>query len=323
MWGRILFVIAAVLVLGTSYAGPTRMPLFGKAPSLRLVAEPAPATRTNGRLTWLAGARIESDDPMVGGFSALSVKGSRFTLLNDGGNFAEFMLGRKGQATNVRFGELPDGPGTGWEKRDRDSESLAVGGDGTLWVGFERANAVWRYAPGFVRAEASARPTAMRRWDSNGGPESLVRLHDGRFVSFSEDSKWRGRPGIAAVLFPGDPTAHSEAAARFSYISEPGYAVSDATTLPNGDIIVLERRWLLPLRFQSRLALVKPAALKPGALVRGVELGRIVDPWPTENYEGVIATHEGEVTILWLVSDNDQMWHRPTYFLKLRLNQAR
>lgn len=320
MWVRVFFVIAAVLILGTSYAGPTRLPLFGKVPSLRLVAEPAPAIRTNGRLTWLAGARVESDDPIAGGFSALAVQGGRFTLLNDGGNFAEFTFGPKGQVANVRFGELPDGPGTGWEKRDRDSESLAVGGDGTVWVGFERANAIWRYAPGFARAEASARPTAIRRWDSNGGPESLVRLRDGRFVSFSEDSKWRGRPGIAAVLFPGDPTAHPKAAVRFRYISEPGYAVSDATTLPNGDIIVLERRWLLPLRFRSRLTLVRPAALKPGALVRGVELGRIVDPWPTENYEGLAVTREGKATILWLVSDNDQSWWRPTYLLKLRLD---
>lgn len=320
MWGRILFVVAAVLMLGTSYAGPTRMPLIGKAPSLRLVAEPVPATRTNGRLTWLAGARVESNDPMVGGFSALAVKGSRFTLLNDGGNFAEFTLGTKGQATNARFGELPDGPGTGWEKRDRDSESLTVDGAGTMWVGFERANAVWRYARGFARAEASSRPLAMRRWDSNGGPESLVRLRDGRFVSISEDSKWRGEPGIAAVLFAGDPTARPDAVVRFRYMSEPGYAVSDATTLPSGDIIVLERRWLLPMRFRSRLALVKPTSLKADALVRGVELGRIAPPWPTENYEGVIATREGKATILWLVSDNDQMWHRPTYLLKLRLD---
>ena len=87
-----------------------------------------------------------------------------------------------------------------------------------------------------------------------------------------------------------------------------------------GDIVVLERRWLLPLRFRSRLALVRTAALKPGALVRGTELGRIVAPWPTENYEGVAATRERGATILWLVSDNDQMWHRPSYLLKLRLD---
>ena len=53
---------------------------------------------------------------------------------------------------------------------------------------------------------------------------------------------------------------------------------------------------------------------------RGTELGRIVAPWPTENYEGVAATRERGATILWLVSDNDQMWHRPSYLLKLRLD---
>ncbi|RZI55220.1 MAG: esterase-like activity of phytase family protein, partial [Rubrivivax sp.] len=292
MWVRTIFVIVAVLLLGTSYAGPTRLPLFGPVPTLRLVAEAAPTIRTSGRLTWLAGARIESDDPLVGGFSALAARGRHFTLLNDGGNFVRFDLGAGGGARGVRFGELPDGPGTGWEKRDRDSESLIVGEDGTMWVGFERANAVWRYAPGFARAEAWARPPTMRRWDANGGPESLVRLRDGRFVAFSEESRWRGQPGLAAVLFAGDPAEAPRLAARFSYLPAPGFAVADAATLPNGDLIVLERRWLLPLRFRSRLALVKPGALKPGALVRGIELGRIVAPWPTENYEGVVATRD-------------------------------
>lgn len=320
MWRRALFVIVAVLALGTGYSGPTRMPLFGTAPSLRLLPEPAPAVRTSGRLTWLAGARIESDDPMVGGFSALAVKGSRFTLLNDGGNFVRFTLGRGGRAQDVRFGELPDGPGTGWEKRDRDSESLVQGADGTMWVGFERANAIWRYADHFTAATGASRPRSMRGWGENSGAEALVRLHDGRFVAFAEGSRWGGRVDRPAVVFAGDPVAAPDRAFGFTYRAAPGFAVSDAAVLPDGDIVVLERRWLLPLRFRSRLVLVRSAALSPSALVQGEELGRIAAPWPTENYEAVAATRAGKATILWLASDNDQMWHRPSYLLKLRLD---
>lgn len=319
MWVRIVFVIAAVLMVAPTWDGPPRLPLFGARASLRIVPLPAPAERRNGRLTWLAGAKLESDDPLVGGFSALAVRNGRFTLLNDGGNYTQFTL-VAGRAAGVRMGALPDGPGAGWEKRDRDSESLVVGADGTAWVGFERANAVWRYAPAFERALGGTRPPIMNRWRENGGPESLVRLRDGRFVTFAETSKWRGRPGLAAVIFAGDPSVEPNRATRFRYMPAPDFAVSDAALLPHGDIVVLERRWILPLRFRSRLALVQGAALKPDALVRGAELGRIVAPWPTENYEGVAVTRERGATILWLVSDNDQAWWRPSYLLKLRLD---
>lgn len=314
---RMLFVIVAVLLVVPGYAGLPLLPLFGCDAALRIIALPEPAERVAGRLTWLAGARLESDDPVFGGFSALAVRGGRFTLLSDGGNFVQFAPGRPAQA---RFGALPDGPRNGWEKRDRDSESLAVGPDGRLWVGFESANEIWRYAPDFTRAERGVRPRAMRRWHGNGGAEAMVRLPDGRFVVFSEGSLWRGGRGRIAIVFAADPVVASGRGFAFHYLPAPGFAVSDAALLPDGDLVVLERAWRLPLRFQSRLTRVSVAALRPGALVRGAELGRIAPPWPAENYEGVAATREGAATILWLVSDNDQMRWRSSYLLKLRLD---
>lgn len=317
---RILFVIAATLMLAPIYDGAVKLPLFGPQPTLRIVAIAAPANRISGRLTWLAGAKLESDAPAFGGFSALAVAGNRFTLLNDGGNFVQFALGERARPRDVRFGALPNGPRTGWEKRDRDSESLVAGPGGRLWVGFENDNAIWRYTLDFARAEGGVRPRAMRRWPSNGGAEAMVRLIDGRFVAFSEGGLWRGKSGRTALVFAGDPVAGPDRTVQFTYVPAPGYAVADAAVLPSGNLIVLERRWMLPLRFRSRLALVKVAALKPGARVTGAELGLIAPPWPTENYEGVTVTRAGKATILWLVSDNDQAWWRTSYLLKLRLD---
>lgn len=316
--------IVAVLVLAPSYDGYPRLSLFGPHPSLTLTPLAAPTPSVTGRLTWLGGVRLDSDDGAFGGFSAMAVQGKRLTLLNDGGNFVAFDLAPDWKASNVRFGALPDGPRTGWEKRDRDSESLAVGSDGRMWVGFESGNMIWRYAPGFARAEGSAAPRAIRRWEGNGGMEALARLRDGRFVAIAERSRWPGKarvPGtLAALVFAGDPVAAPDRGFGFSYRPAPGHSVSDMALLPNGDLLVLERRWLLPLRFRSRLALVRAAALKPGAVVTGRELGRVTPPWPTENYEGVAVTREGKALIVWLVSDNDQYWWRPSYLLKLRLN---
>lgn len=320
MWVRILFVIVAVLGLGTSYAGPPKLPLLGPQPSLTLTPLAPPAQRTSGRLTWLSGARLTSDDPAFGGFSALSVQGGRFTLLNDGGNYVTFGIGSGWRSQGVRFGALPDGPATGWEKRDRDSESLAIGPGGQLWVGFERANQIWRYAPGFARAEGRAAPLATRNWRSNGGAESLARLRDGRFVALAETSRWQGQPGRAGIVFAGDPVAAPERGFRFTYLPAPGFDPDDVAVLPDGDLLVLERRWLLPLRFRLRIVRVRASDLRPGAQVAETEVGRIIPPWPTENYEGITITREGTATIVWLVSDNDQMSSRESYLLKLRLD---
>lgn len=319
MWARVLFVVMAVFALGVGYSGPARLPLYGPRPTLEMTRLAPPAGLKSGRLTWLGGARLESDDGAFGGFSALGLAGRQFTLLNDGGNYVSFALGPDWRAGEVRFGALPDGPGTGWDKRDRDSETLVAAPGGQLWVSFERANAIWRYAPGFARADRSARPSGMGGWSSNGGAEAMARLRDGRFVVLAESSQ-RDQPGHAGIVFASDPVTAPDRGFRFTYLTAAGFKPTDAAMLPNGDLLVLERCWRLPLRFWSRLVRVKAAALRPGARVRGVELGRIAPSWPAGNYEAVAVAREGKATILWLASDNDQASWRANYLLKLRLD---
>lgn len=311
-------VVAVVLLLGVGYSGVPRLLLYRPHATLTLDPLPAPAVTRTGRLTWLGGARLSGSDAAFGGFSALAVEGRRITLLSDGGNLLAFTLTPGWQAGEATFGELPAGPRSGWEKRDRDSESLAVAPDGRAWVGFESVNQLWRYAPGFAAATGQAAPRPMARWDGNGGAETLVRLRDGRFLTISETTRRKGKQGRAALLFAGDPV--TSPARGFVYRPAPGFDPVDAAQLPNGDLLVLERRWLLPVRFRSRIALVKLSALVPGAVVSGIEVGRIAPPFPTENYEGIAVTRDGPATIVWLASDDDQTWWRRSYLLQFRLD---
>ena len=65
---------------------------------------------------------------------------------------------------------------------------------GQVWVGFERANQIWRYAPGLVAPAADRGAAARwRGWTDNGGAESLVRLRDGRFLVDRRDRPRRER----------------------------------------------------------------------------------------------------------------------------------
>lgn len=319
----VLAVIAAVLLIVPGWSGEERLALLSGPPAAtatRVPLDPAdPARRRLGALTYLGGVRLDSPDPAFGGFSSLSLAGDRLTLLSDGGNLVSFRIDPRGRVDRVRFAELPGGPGTGWDKRDRDSESHAVDPrTGRVWVGFERANVIWRYAPGFARAERGVRPAAMRRWRSNGGPEAMARLRDGRFIVIAEEATHG--PGREALVFAGDPTLTGKPAFRFRYLPPPGFDVSDVCQLPDGRLLVVNRWWGVPLRFVNALTVIGPAALEPGALVRGREIARLGAPLTHDNVEGCAAATERGRTVIWLVTDNDRMWFRPSLLFKFRLD---
>lgn len=320
--------VPMVLALVPSWTGAVRLPLLGDDPTMkprvdtrRVLLDPADPSRVHvGRLTFLGGVWLTSPDPAFGGFSSLSVHGQRVTLLSDGGNIVRFRLDERWRASQPWFANLPAGPGTGWEKGDRDSESMATDPTGRIWVGFESANQIWRYAPDFARPQARVAPAAMHKWNGNGGPESLVRLRDGRFLTISETPPphWHGlRMGL---VFAGDPTRTPRPAIVFAYRPPQGYDVSDAAELPDGDVLVLNRRFELPYRFVVELTRVSRNAIKQGATVTGRPIATLAPPVIHDNFEGVTITREGSDTILWLVSDDNQTRLQRSLLLKFRLD---
>ncbi len=275
-----------------------------------------------GMLIYERGYRLVSDDPEFGGFSAMLTDGRHFTLLGDGGEGVRFTLGPAGQIGDRRWFVLPDGPGTGWEKRDRDSESLTRDpATGRLWVGFENFNQIWRYAPGFARAEAHVAPALMADWEENRGPESLVRLRDGRFITINETDGWSGGKGRAAILFMGDPTAGARAV-RFTYLPPKGFNATDMTELPDGRLLVVNRQASLLSGFEAVLTLIDPGAIRAGAVVAGVELARFTGVAIRDNFECVAAVREGGVTKIWLASDDNQLPIEQSLLLEFRIDEA-
>jgi hypothetical protein len=273
-----------------------------------------------GDLVWLGGIKLSSQDPAFGGFSSLAVAGDRFTLLSDGGNIVRFALGRDWRLRSASFGDLPSGPGTGWSKRARDSESMSVDAKtGAIWVGFENANALWRYAPGFARAETRVRPAVMRDWPENKGPEAMTLLPGGGMAVIGEQAPWPGQAGRAGIVFSGDPVLHPRRGFRFNYLPPDGYDPSDMTVLPDGRWLILNRRFSWA-RFSSVLSVVDPAQVRPGATVRGRDIATLAAPLIHDNFEGVTATREGRATIIWLVSDDNQLPVQRSLLLKFRLD---
>jgi hypothetical protein len=323
-----LFSLAFILLLSAS--GRDGRDLFGKAPRMTVERVPLdlqdPSRTRVGALTYLGGIRLKSPERAFGGFSSMRIIGDDFTLLSDGGTFIRFRMGKDWTPRDVQFGDLPDGPRDGWLKADRDSESLASDpATGQVWVGFEQHNAIWRYNANLTRAERSAQPEAMKGWSDNGGPESLVRLHDGRFLTIGETSRPKGsRIGREGLIFPGDPTMPGIKPIRFVYMPPNElYDPADAVQLPDGRLIVLNRRFSVPGLFTAKLTLIDPRAIRPGAVVRGTEIATLAAPLIHDNYEALAVTREGDDTILWIASDDNQQFWEWSLLLKFRIEFAK
>lgn len=326
----VLSSILLILFLLPSWSGDQRLALLPAKAEMaahRALLDPLDPKRVKlGGLTFLGGVHLTGPPPAFGGFSAMLVDGDRFTLLSDGGNIVSFRMGADWRVREPRFAELPDGPGTGWRKSDRDSESLTRDPTtGQLWVGFEFANEIWRYAPGLARAEAHAAPRAMAEWPENGGAESMTRLRDGSFIVLSEDADAvRGGVELSdvkqALWFAGDPTRPKQRGFGFGYRPPKGFKPTDITELPDGRLAVLNRKASLREGFTAVLTLIERGDVRPGRIVAGREVARFAAPVVHDNFEAIAATREGGATILWIASDDNQLFLQRSLLLKFRLD---
>lgn len=321
---RILLSLLLVLLFVPSWSGEPRLPLFGARPQVAVhpvILDPEDPARTRlGSLEFIGGLRFSSRDPAFGGLSAMTIAGQRFTLLSDGGLIFGFDMDRDLRPHRFRFGQLPGGPGTGWAKLERDSESLTIDpAGGSAWVGFERHNQIWRYSADLSRVEAHAAPVEMANWSKASGPEAMVRLRSGRFVVLAESSL-PGPDGLPrALMFDRDPTRRGARSFGFAYVPADGYRPVDVTELPDGRLLVLERRFAPRRGFTAKLALVDARTIRPGARVSGRVIATFAAPVVHDNFEGLAVTREGRDTMVWIVSDDNQLWFQQTLLLKFRL----
>ena len=273
-----------------------------------------------GSLIYLGGVRLTSPQAAFGGFSSMQVRGDRFTLLSDDGHLVQFRMGADFRPRDLHLRALPGGPGTGWFKADRDSESqTADPATGRVWVGFEHANAIWRFDD-FGRAEAHAAPREMTDWASNGGPEAMVRLASGHFLAISETTRPKGGKGRIGLIFGGDPTDPKVRIERFAYVPPQGYDPTDMAELPDGRLLVLNRRVSLADLFTAKLVLIYRGAVRPGAIVQGREVATLAAPLLHDNFEALAVTEEGGATIVWIASDDNREWFEQSLLLKFRLD---
>jgi hypothetical protein len=253
---------------------------------------------------------LTSDDARFGGLSALllSEDGTRLTAVTDQGHWvtARLIAGAGGAPRALAEAEIGalHGPGNRQlrGKRDIDSESLTRLADGALVVGFERDHRLWRYPAGANplagQPEAIPVPAQLAALRGNNGIEALATLADGALLAIAE-----GRTEEAtspAFLWRGG--AWSE----LVYPRVAGFRPTGATTLPGGDLLVIERSFNLFDGVAIRLQRIAAARIRPGATLSGTTLAVLRRPLTLDNMEGVAARRgaAGE-TLLYLISDDN------------------
>jgi hypothetical protein len=286
-----------------------------------------------GALQFRSGLVLTSSYPGFGGLSGLRLdaNGERFISFSDKGTwFTGRIVYRGNEMTGLADVEAapmlgPDGKpltARGWY----DSESIAIDGaqieNSQIYIGLERVNQVLRFdfSKGFTRSrgEVVPMPPAVKKLPYNKGLEALLFVPrdlplTGTLIAFSE--RGLDANGNLIAFLVGGPTP-----GQFSVRRSQKFDISDATLLPSGDILLLERKFSLVEGLNVRIRRVALKSLAPGALVDGpvifeADLGDEVD-----NMEGIdsFVTPEGD-TVLTMVSDDNFSLIQRTLMLQFTL----
>lgn len=275
-------------------------------------------TKTFGRLTFRGGLVLTSSDRAFGGLSGLAMEsnGRTFVAVSDEGTWLTADLETQDQApvrvTNARLGPIlaPNGKPVR-SKRDRDCEAVAIlDGDltrGTLLMAFERLHRIERFpvVDRVVQAPIGAlrMPAEARQMKANAGIEAMTVLaggpHKSAVIAYCERFPDPDGNHVGWLWIDGEPR-------RLGVTSLGGFDLTDAAALPDGSLILLERRfrWTEGVRMQLRL--IPAAEIAPGRIANGEVLLTADLSSEIDNMEGLGVHRDADgATVLTLVSDDN------------------
>ncbi len=322
-----LIVAVLSLVLAAAVLGPARADTIEvRARAVPLDAK-NPARHTVGRLRYRGGLELSASDNRFGGFSGLAVgsDGRRLLAVSDHGYVldARLVYGAGGDLVGVErahMGPLRGIDGNPLEdKEDRDAESLSPLPDGAMLVTFERRHRLLSYdfetAPRMVGA-----PPQLALAPANGGIEAATLTADGRLLLLTEDlTTARGRDaGVAGWI--GSGAGGAATWELLTYATDGRFNPTGAATLPDGDVVVVERRFTFIEGVTIRLRHIDQRALRGDSLLDGPLLATLRKPLVVDNFEGVDARRgDGGETLIYLISDDNYNIAQRTLLLMFEL----
>jgi hypothetical protein len=287
------------------------------------------AQRTFGKLEFMGGISYSSSNALLGAVSAIRFRDDHknFVAVLDTGHWLtgrierdagsrlsgladlkiRSMINREGQDENVKY--------------QMDAEGLAIG-KGELFVSFENVHRIDAYPdPGFMDARPTRRlslPFPERELRSNGGMETLVMSPEAGPlgavpVTVTERSLDADGNVFAAVL-------DGPLAGTFTVTRNAPWDITDGAFLPNGDLLLLERRFRLSDGIGMRIRRIDGRKICPGAVVDGEVLIDVDLSHQIDNMEGldVVVMGEDDIRIIVVSDDNHSILQR-NLILEFRL----
>lgn len=279
-----------------------------------------PGSDRYDELVWRGGIEIESDDKRFGGYSGLAFSddGTELVAVSDRGwwlraavTYEDDRLAGIGKASTAPL--LAPGGGAIRRYNQRDSEAIGIydkrGIKGWLMVAMERNERILLY--NFGRYGFRARPRTIRLPPSAGkakfnkeleavgrfGPGSGL---NGTIIALSEqflDADGNIRGWLIGGRHRGE----------ISVQRSNDYDITDLAILPDGDVLILERRFNAIALSGMRIRRIALRDIKPGATLRAKTLLEANQPLKSiDNMEG-IAVHlspKGELRISLISDDN-------------------
>lgn len=304
--------------------GPT--PITVEASPIDRFDATTPVGAPYGKLVFLGGLKLTSTDPDFGGLSGLRLSGDgrSFTAISDRGNWFRGEIDYDGSRPTALKGVTKvatpgrDGkplPG----RRGFDTEGLEIDGR-TAWVAAERVHWLTRYS-----LDANGRPTGagaavvLPREAASApgsfGYEAIARLHSGAIVMIAED--FRDKQGANRGFVVG-----GKAPVFFSVRRYDEFLPTDLARLPDGDLVLLERRYRPIFSLAARIRRLSPKDIIPGAVIDGPVLMQASLAQTIDNFEA-IAVHAGTggETVLTLVSDDNFNGFQRTLLLQFAITR--
>ena len=281
-----------------------------------------------GKLIYVSGIVLKSDNAAFGGYSGLlvSADGQRLLAVSDKGHWLSaeliFKDGKLSGISGVEISPLLDEAGRSLvQKGNADSESLTAErpGDllGPVYVSFERNHRVLRYGPGksgiYAKPELVTMPPMLRNAPSNGGIEAFEWRKDGTMIALTE--QWLDDAGNHIGWMIGQ-SGSEEIRLR----TQGRFHPTDLEFLPNGDLLILERRFTLAGGPGMQIRRVAAATIQPGAILDGEVLINLTAKYGIDNMEGLAVRQNATGgTELLIISDDNFSRLQKTVLLQFLL----
>lgn len=284
-----------------------------------------------GPFEFVGGLELIAGRPF-GGLSGFRFRtaGSAFAGVTDTGywyfgTIVRDAQGRPAGWEDVTMTPMVDGSGrrNNSSKVETDAEGMAIVGDRAI-VSFEREHKVLEFR---LDPPAMGRPlrsldflVPMRELRRNRGFETVIATprdgpHGGAIIVIAEKSIDRAGNVFGAVL-------SGPRKGIFTVARTDEYDITDGAMLPDGDVLILERRFALPAGVSMRLRRLEADTIGKGLVADGPVLMEANMAYQIDNMEGLEVWRRADgTTIVSLVSDDNTSFLQRNLYLEFEMKE--